>query len=110
MEKESNKLKKEAEGTEKKLRELGDIQNWAEVLERDLRVLEETVTLGEGGDVGWSDEEEWEGDEEGDGEEGDRDEGEGGAAGKKVGDGEGEEREVERLGKGGMKRGDGKVT
>ena len=105
MEKESNKLKKEAEGTEKKLRELGDIQNWAEVLERDLRVLEETVTLGEGGDVGWSDEEEeWE-DEEGEGEEGG-----GGDGRQKVGNRDGDEREVEALGKAGKKEGDGNVT
>ena len=31
-----------------KLKEIGDIQNWAEILERDLLVLEETVRLGEG--------------------------------------------------------------
>lgn len=29
------------------MKELGDIQNWAEVLERDLLVLEETVREGE---------------------------------------------------------------
>lgn len=32
----------------KKLNEVGDIQNWAEMLERDLLVLEETVRLVEG--------------------------------------------------------------
>ncbi|KAF1836841.1 hypothetical protein BDW02DRAFT_520141 [Decorospora gaudefroyi] len=49
------------EGT-KKLNEVGDIQNWAEMLERDLLVLEETVRLVEGkkseqtasGTGGWS--------------------------------------------------------
>ena len=35
-----------------KLKELGDIQNWAEVLERDLLVVEEAVRMGEEV-VGW---------------------------------------------------------
>ncbi|KAH9875407.1 hypothetical protein J1614_004899 [Plenodomus biglobosus] len=33
------------QGGTKKLNEVGDIQNWAELLERDLLVLEETVRL-----------------------------------------------------------------
>ena len=37
-------MEKEAERAGGKLKELGDIQNWAEVLERDLRVVE-TVSL-----------------------------------------------------------------
>ena len=41
-----------------KLKELGDIQNWAEVLERDLLVLEETMRMGEGEESGWETEEE----------------------------------------------------
>ena len=41
-----------------KLKELGDIQNWAEVLERDLLVLEETMRIGEGEESGWETEEE----------------------------------------------------
>lgn len=87
------------------MRELGDIQNWAEVLERDLRVLEETVTLGEGGDVGWSDDEEGEEGHEEDDDDGggEGEEAEGGGGGQKVG--EGDERTVETLGKGGMKGG-----
>ena len=71
-----NKVADEAAG---KLKELGDIQNWAEVLERDLLVLEETVRMGE---EGWGTEEEGEGEEE-------------------VGEGEGE-------GEGGIERGRGK--
>ncbi|KAH7561813.1 hypothetical protein BM1_02917 [Bipolaris maydis] len=40
------------QGGTKKLNEVGDIQNWAEMIERDLLVLEETMRLvdGEGGD------------------------------------------------------------
>ncbi|KAM0801606.1 hypothetical protein BDR22DRAFT_820715 [Usnea florida] len=41
-----------AKGAAEKLKELGDIQNWAEVLERDLLVLEEAVERGERGEGG----------------------------------------------------------
>jgi hypothetical protein len=37
-----------ADSSTKKLNELGDIQNWAEVIERDLLVLEETMRLVDG--------------------------------------------------------------
>lgn len=47
MKKETGKYNKAAEQARGKLKELGDIQNWAEVLERDLLVLEETVREGE---------------------------------------------------------------
>lgn len=47
MRKEGDKYNKAAEQARGKLKELGDIQNWAEVLERDLLVLEETVREGE---------------------------------------------------------------
>lgn len=47
MRKETDKYNKAAEQARGKLKELGDIQNWAEVLERDLLVLEETVREGE---------------------------------------------------------------
>ncbi|KAL9127444.1 MAG: hypothetical protein Q9217_003681 [Psora testacea] len=57
LEKESKKLHKEADEASKKLKELGDIQNWAEVLERDLLVVEETLRMGEGEDLGWETEE-----------------------------------------------------
>lgn len=47
LRKETDKYNKAAEQARGKLKELGDIQNWAEVLERDLLVLEETVREGE---------------------------------------------------------------
>lgn len=42
------KWKKELDASTRKLNELGDAQNWAELLERDLLVLEEVVRLKEG--------------------------------------------------------------
>ena len=39
---------KELDASMKKMKELGDVQNWTEVLERDLLALEETVRLVEG--------------------------------------------------------------
>lgn len=48
--KESAKLEKEIDKTMKDMRELGDVQNWAEMLERDFMVLEETMRMVEGGD------------------------------------------------------------
>ncbi|KAF2267302.1 hypothetical protein CC78DRAFT_530901 [Lojkania enalia] len=47
--KQSKEWEKMGEGARKKLNEIGDIQNWAEMIERDLLVLEETVRLVEGG-------------------------------------------------------------
>jgi hypothetical protein len=44
----TDKWQKELDASMKKMKELGDVQNWAEVLERDLLVLEETVRLVEG--------------------------------------------------------------
>jgi hypothetical protein len=52
LNKESAKWGKLADKTTKQLNEFGDVQNWAEVLERDLLVLEETVRLVEGGEDG----------------------------------------------------------
>ncbi|MCJ1467292.1 hypothetical protein MMC07_005916 [Pseudocyphellaria aurata] len=49
LKKESNRYQKVADESREKLKEIGDIQNWAELLERDLLVLEETVRLGEDG-------------------------------------------------------------
>lgn len=43
--KESDKWQKLGDTSTKKLNEIGDVQNWAEMLERDLLVLEETVRL-----------------------------------------------------------------
>lgn len=55
---EAKKHQKIADDAAGKLKELGDIQNWAEVLERDLLVLEETMNMGEAGEDGWVTEEE----------------------------------------------------
>ena len=55
---ETRKHQKMANDAAGKLKELGDIQNWAEVLERDLLVLEETMRMGEGEESGWETEEE----------------------------------------------------
>jgi hypothetical protein len=46
--KESAQWEKLLNGGTKKLNEVGDIQNWAEMIERDLLVLEETVRMVEG--------------------------------------------------------------
>jgi hypothetical protein len=43
--KQSKEWEKVLQGGTKKLNEVGDVQNWAEMLERDLLVLEETVRL-----------------------------------------------------------------
>lgn len=55
---EAKKHQRVADDAAEKLKELGDIQNWAEVLERDLLVLEETMKMGEAGEDGWETEEE----------------------------------------------------
>ena len=47
--KESAKWQKELDKTTKGLNEFGDLQNWAEMMERDFLVLEETLRLAEGG-------------------------------------------------------------
>ncbi|KAF2272793.1 uncharacterized protein EI97DRAFT_384969 [Westerdykella ornata] len=46
--KQSAQWQKLADASTKKLNELGDIQNWAEMLERDLLVLEETMRMVDG--------------------------------------------------------------
>lgn len=79
--KEAGKHQKVADEAAGKLKELGDIQNWAEVLERDLLVLEETVRMGEEGWV--TDDEEEEEEEAGE---------EGGDAGRVHGKGKSGER------------------
>jgi len=50
--KESAQWEKLLSGGTKKLNEVGDIQNWAEMIERDLLVLEETVRVVEEGKSG----------------------------------------------------------
>jgi hypothetical protein len=45
LSKQSDQWQKLGDASTKKLNEVGDVQNWAEMLERDLLVLEETVRL-----------------------------------------------------------------
>ncbi|KAI0161489.1 hypothetical protein GGR57DRAFT_454965 [Xylariaceae sp. FL1272] len=45
LRKENDKLAKVAQDAGRKIKELGNVQNWAEVVERDFLVLEETVRL-----------------------------------------------------------------
>ncbi len=47
--KESAKWQKELDKTTNELKEFGDMQHWAETIERDFLVLEETLRLVEGG-------------------------------------------------------------
>lgn len=49
LRREREKLAKEAGAAARKLKELGNVQNWAEVLEGKFLVLEETVRLANGG-------------------------------------------------------------
>ncbi|KAG6033105.1 hypothetical protein E4U19_006879 [Claviceps sp. Clav32 group G5] len=79
---EREKLAREADQAARKVKEVGDVQNWAELLERGFLVLEETIRLANGGDeegsgsesgrgrgscteVGWSDGDDDGGDEDG---------------------------------------------
>ncbi|SMQ46491.1 unnamed protein product [Zymoseptoria tritici ST99CH_1A5] len=48
--KESDKWQKELDKATKGVKEVGDLQNWAEMLEREFCVLEETLRLAEGGE------------------------------------------------------------
>ncbi|GFP58309.1 hypothetical protein TASIC1_0010012000 [Trichoderma asperellum] len=50
LRKETQKLKAEADKAARRVKELGNVQNWAEVLERGFLVLEETVRLANGGE------------------------------------------------------------
>lgn len=43
--KQSAQWQKLADASTKKLNEIGDVQNWAEMIERDLLVLEETLRM-----------------------------------------------------------------
>lgn len=49
LRREREKLAREADAAARRVKELGNVQNWAEVLERDFLVLEETVRLANGG-------------------------------------------------------------
>lgn len=48
--KENAKLEREVDKALKGMKDFGDVQNWAEMLERDFTVLEETMRLVEGGE------------------------------------------------------------
>ncbi|CAG8977347.1 hypothetical protein HYALB_00011361 [Hymenoscyphus albidus] len=79
LKKESGKLERVAKEGSRRVKELGNVQNWAEVLERDFLVLGETIRLANGGSdwSGSGSEESWSsysGSEDGrdDGEEGRR--------------------------------------
>ncbi|KAK7429223.1 hypothetical protein QQZ08_004233 [Neonectria magnoliae] len=48
LRREREKLAREADVAARRVKELGNVQNWAEVLERDFLVLEETVRLANG--------------------------------------------------------------
>lgn len=50
LSKQSTQWQKMADNSREKLKEIGDIQNWAELIERDLLVVEETLRIAEGGD------------------------------------------------------------
>lgn len=52
LRREANLLEKEADGAARKLKEIGSVQNWAEVMEKEFLVLEETVRLANGGRSG----------------------------------------------------------
>lgn len=49
LRREREKLAREADAAARRVKELGNVQNWAEVLERDFLVIEETVRLANGG-------------------------------------------------------------
>jgi hypothetical protein len=91
LRRETEKLRKVADEGARRVKELGNVQNWAEVLERDFLVLGELVRLvrkgdrergWDGGEEGWetsSGSGSWSGSEDGS---------EGGGGGEPVGDGE----------------------
>ncbi|KAF3048229.1 hypothetical protein E8E12_011360 [Didymella heteroderae] len=57
LRKETDKWQKLGDTSTKRLNELGDVQNWAEMLERDLLVLEETARLVDEQSARWGREE-----------------------------------------------------
>ncbi|KAG6190774.1 hypothetical protein E4U36_001888 [Claviceps purpurea] len=73
---EREKLAREADQAARKVKEVGDVQNWAELLERGFLVLEETIRLANGGDdeegsgSGSCTERGWSDDDDGDDEDG----------------------------------------
>ncbi|KAI9758574.1 MAG: hypothetical protein M4579_003009 [Chaenotheca gracillima] len=53
LERQNDQLQKMANNSRDKIKEIGDVQNWAEIMERDLLILEETLRMAEGGDYGY---------------------------------------------------------
>lgn len=51
LHKETDRLQKVADSSTAKLKEIGDVQNWAELIERDLFRIEETLRIVEGQDA-----------------------------------------------------------
>ncbi len=49
--KQTAQWQKMADNSQEKLKEIGDVQNWAEMIERDLLVVEETLKMVEEDDV-----------------------------------------------------------
>jgi GCN5-like protein 1 (GCN5L1) len=86
LKKETEKLRKWADEGQRMVKELGNVQNWAEMLERDFLVLGETIRLANGGGShsGSGSDSEWETDESEYGEEGGEKEGHGEEEGKVV--------------------------
>ncbi|KAK0626327.1 hypothetical protein B0T14DRAFT_492675 [Immersiella caudata] len=57
LSKENDKLQRLAEENARKVKEIGNVQNWAEMLEREFLIMEETLRLvkrGEDGEGSWS--------------------------------------------------------
>jgi hypothetical protein len=59
LRKENDKLQRLAEENARKVKEIGNVQNWAEMLEREFLIVEETLRLvrrgdGEGEEGSWS--------------------------------------------------------
>ncbi|KAI9867988.1 MAG: hypothetical protein M1830_005729, partial [Pleopsidium flavum] len=45
LSKQTAQWQKTADNSQEKLKEIGDVQNWAEMIERDLLVIEETLRM-----------------------------------------------------------------
>ncbi|TPX17085.1 uncharacterized protein E0L32_003203 [Thyridium curvatum] len=68
LRRENDRLAKEADGAARRLKEVGNVQNWAELLEKDFLVLEETLRLAReggasssGGSGSWTGSSSWSG-------------------------------------------------
>ncbi|KAI9870611.1 MAG: hypothetical protein M1830_004049, partial [Pleopsidium flavum] len=52
LSKQTAQWQKIADNSQEKLKEIGDVQNWAEMIERDLLVIEETLRMVDDNNVG----------------------------------------------------------